>query len=59
MRQVFYSFHYEKDVMRVQQIRNIGKIEENKPASPNQWEAIRRTGDEAIKRWKVLRYCKV
>lgn len=51
MRQVFYSFHYEKDVMRVQQIRNIGKIEENKPASPNQWEAIRRTGDEAIKRW--------
>jgi len=27
-RQVFYSFHYANDVMRVQQIRNIGMIED-------------------------------
>lgn len=27
-RRVFYSFHYENDVMRVQQIRNIGVLEE-------------------------------
>lgn len=26
MRKVFYSFHYEKDVFRVQQVRNIGKL---------------------------------
>lgn len=26
-RKVFYSFHYEKDVFRVQQVRNIGKLE--------------------------------
>ncbi len=28
---VFYSFHFDNDVMRVQQIRNIGAIEDNKP----------------------------
>ena len=27
-RQVFYSFHYANDVMRVQQIRTIGMIED-------------------------------
>ncbi|MDQ1224403.1 hypothetical protein QE443_000564 [Pantoea ananatis] len=26
-RQVFYSFHFDNDVMRVQQIRNMGVIE--------------------------------
>ncbi|MBP5489437.1 MAG: TIR domain-containing protein [Lachnospiraceae bacterium] len=51
MRQVFYSFHYGNDVMRVQQIRNIGQIEDNKPVSANQWESLRRTGDDAIKNW--------
>jgi len=51
MRQVFYSFHYGNDVMRVQQIRNIGHIEDNKPVSANQWESLRRTGDDAIKNW--------
>ena len=34
-RQVFYSFHYANDVMRVQQIRNIGMVEGNSPVSPN------------------------
>lgn len=28
-RQVFYSFHFDNDVMRVQQVRNIGAIEGN------------------------------
>lgn len=50
-RQVFYSFHYEKDVMRVQQIRNIGAIEENKPVSSNNWESIKRNGDSAVEAW--------
>lgn len=50
-RQIFYSFHFDNDVMRVQQIRNIGTLEENKPVSPNHWEKIRRTGYLAIKRW--------
>ena len=50
-RQVFYSFHYENDVMRVQQIRNIGAIEGNAPVSANEWEQVKRNGDSAIKRW--------
>lgn len=37
-RQVFYSFHYANDVFRVQLIRNIGAIEDNKPVSENSWE---------------------
>lgn len=51
MRQVFYSFHYKNDVMRVQQIRNMGMIDGNKPASANQWETIKRLGAPSIKKW--------
>jgi hypothetical protein len=50
-RKIFYSFHYDNDVFRVQQIRNIGALEENKPVSANEWEQIKRGGDAAIKRW--------
>ncbi|MDR2251725.1 MAG: TIR domain-containing protein, partial [Endomicrobium sp.] len=50
-RRVFYSFHYEKDVMRASQIRNIGVIEGNTPVSDNDWETVKRGGDIAIKRW--------
>lgn len=50
-RQVFYSFHYANDVMRVQQIRNIGMIEGNTLVSPNEWEQVKRSGDRAIKKW--------
>lgn len=48
---VFYSFHFGNDVMRVQQIRNIGVIEDNKPVTPNKWEEIKRGGDSAIEKW--------
>jgi hypothetical protein len=50
-RQVFYSFHYDNDVMRVQQIRNIGALEGNTPVSANDWETLKRNGDTAIKNW--------
>jgi hypothetical protein len=50
-RQVFYSFHYDNDVFRVHQIRNIGAIEENKPVSANNWEEVKRNGEESIKKW--------
>jgi hypothetical protein len=50
-RQVFYSFHFDNDVMRVQQIRNMGIIEDDTPVSPNEWEQIKRNGDEAIRKW--------
>ena len=50
-RRVFYSFHYKPDVMRVSQIRNIGTIEGNRPATDNDWEKIKSGKDIAIKRW--------
>lgn len=50
-RQIFYSFHFDNDVMRVSQIRNIGMLEDNTPISPNDWEEVKRKGDSAIKRW--------
>ena len=50
-RRVFYSFHYENDVMRVQQIRNIGVFEEYSLVSPNDWEEVRCKRDREIKDW--------
>lgn len=42
-RKVFYSFHFDNDVMRVQQIRNMGVIEGNEPVTPNEWETAKKT----------------
>lgn len=50
-RQIFYSFHYDNDVMRVQQIRNIGLLEGNALVSPNEWESIKRQGENSILNW--------
>lgn len=50
-RQVFYSFHYDNDVFRVQQIRNIGALEDNKPVSANEWESVKKGGEASIKKW--------
>jgi hypothetical protein len=50
-RKVFYSFHYKNDVFRVQQIRKIGALEDNKPVSVNKWEEVKKGGDRAIKKW--------
>ena len=49
-RQVFYSFHYEKDNWRTSQIRQIGAIEGNKLVSDNDWEEIKKD-EKAIKKW--------
>ncbi|MBU6197459.1 MAG: TIR domain-containing protein [Cyanobacteria bacterium REEB446] len=48
---IFYSFHYELDVIRTQQVRNIGSVEGNKPVSPIEWEQVKRSGDNAVKNW--------
>lgn len=50
-RQIFYSFHFDNDVMRVQQVRNIGALEDNKPTSPNKWEEVKKNGKAAIEKW--------
>lgn len=50
-KKVFYSFHFDNDVFRVQQIRNIGVIDGNEPVKPNEWETIKRSGNKAIENW--------
>jgi len=50
-RRVFYSFHYKPDCWRVSQVRNIGTVEDNKPASDNDWETVTKGGDDQIKKW--------
>ena len=50
-RRIFYSFHYKPDCWRVSQVRNIGTIEANKPASDNDWETVTDGDDEKIKKW--------
>lgn len=51
MKRVFLSFHYTNDNWRVQQIKNIGNIEEQTLLSYNEWEKIKQQGDTAIKNW--------
>lgn len=49
-RKVFYSFHFDNDVMRVQQIRQMGALEGDEPVNPNIWEQIKRT-EKGVKDW--------
>lgn len=50
-RQAFFSFHYLPDNWRASQVRNIGMIEGNRPATDNDWETVKRGGDAAIQKW--------
>lgn len=50
-RRVFYSFHYLLDNWRASQVRNIGVVEGNKPATDNEWESIKSKGDKDIQKW--------
>lgn len=50
-RRAFYSFHYIPDNWRAAQVRNMGVIEGDAPASDNDWETVKRGGDAAIQRW--------
>lgn len=50
-KKVFYSFHYEKDHWRVNQVRNIGAIEGNTLLQSNEWEELKRTGKTGVEKW--------
>jgi len=50
-RRAFYSFHYAPDNWRAGQVRNMGVIDGDKPASDNDWETVTKGGDAAIQRW--------
>ena len=50
-RRTFFSFHYKPDNWRAAEVRNMGVVEGNPAVSDNDWEAVTRGGDPAIKRW--------
>lgn len=50
-RRIFFSFHYKPDNWRAAQVRNMGVVEGNRPATDNDWESVTQGGDSAIKKW--------
>lgn len=50
-RRAFYSFHYVPDNWRASQVRNMGVVEGNRPATDNDWEEVKKKGDSAIQKW--------
>lgn len=53
-RKVFFSFHYQRDVWRVSQVRNCNVISNhqfNDFLDKADWEKVKKSGDAAIKNW--------
>jgi len=50
-RQVFFSFHYDKDNWRAGQVRNMGKVDSSSTFSDNDWEEVKSKSDSEIKKW--------
>jgi hypothetical protein len=53
-RRVFFSFHYQEDIWRVNQIRHVGVTRdwETMPfLDAASWEAVKRKGEAAIMEW--------
>ena len=55
MRKVFFSFHYQNDCWRVQNVMNSQVVKSgyslNKFLTVQDWEEVKRKGDANIKRW--------
>lgn len=54
-RKVFFSFHYDSDIWRVNQVRNSwvtkSSIEEAGYIDKASWEKVEKQGEEAVKNW--------
>ena len=50
-RQVFFSFHYDKDSWRAGEVRNMGKVDSSSTFSDNDWEEVKEKTDAKIKEW--------
>ena len=48
---VFFSFQYEPDNWRVQQVMNMGAISGGSAFTPQDWESVRYKTDAAIEKW--------
>lgn len=50
-RKVFYSFHFDNDFFRTQQVRNMNSFEGQSFCSANAWEEVKQDGDAAVEKW--------
>jgi len=54
-RKVYFSFHYNRDILKIGQIRNSWLLSPEHEADPfldkTAWESIKKKGDTAIQRW--------
>lgn len=55
-RRVFFSFHFDRDILRVGQIRNSGIVLAPGDTSSGftdsaSWESVKKQGDAAVKKW--------
>lgn len=48
---VFYSFHYDRDVHRVQLVRNINAIDGKPELNGQEWETVRRKDRNTVVKW--------
>lgn len=48
---VFFSFDYDRDNWRVQQVLNMGAVEGGAAFTPQDWESVRFKTDAAIEKW--------
>lgn len=51
MKQVFFSFEYNKDNWRASQIRNMGKVSNTSTFSDNDWEEVKYKSQSSIEQW--------
>lgn len=50
-RKVFFSYDYNKDSSKVDEIRALGLVNDNNPVSREKWAEICKEGDAAIQKW--------
>lgn len=48
---VFFSFHYDRDAWRVQQIIQMGALEGQTILNAQKWEEVKRQGTAAVEKW--------
>jgi Thoeris protein ThsB, TIR-like domain len=48
---VFYSFHYTRDVNRIQLVRNFDALEGQPILNAQEWEKVQEQGPAAIEKW--------
>lgn len=50
-RKCFFSFHFDADAWRAAQVRQMGVVENDEPVKSNDWEEVKKGGDDTIKKW--------